>query len=73
MTYFTDTVVQVVGDSSLSSDEKAQMLRSVQSQARDLLRAAGPAEKTERERDVDEIDEALAILFPSQGGAPNDG
>lgn len=71
MTYFTDAVAQIVADDVLAAEEKAGKLRAVQSQAADLLRAAGPAEAEDRKRDLEEIDQALAILFPSHNGMPN--
>lgn len=71
MTYFTNAVAQIVADQALSSDGKAQKLNVVKSQVTDLLRAAGLAEVSEREQDLEEIDQALAIIFSSQQGAPN--
>jgi hypothetical protein len=71
VTYFSYTVSRLVADSHVTADGKAHALRKVRLQALDLLRAAGPAELDERERDVEEIDQALAILFPSHTRATN--
>ena len=63
MTSHDELLARIIDDDALSHADRLSELRTIRSQAADLLRASGPTEAEDLREDVRKIDAMIASLL----------